>query len=231
MEARRASAAEEKRIEKEKEKAEKQKQKLEHDQAVARKRMQEAQAYINMAMAISMAAVNSWPIPAIPMMALAAATGAAQIAAIKSQNIPSYAVGGRLDGGIAQGNRHRDGGIKVLGGRAEIEGGEFITNRISTEMNAPLLEFINSKKKKIDVSDLIEFYSSGSVKKSIMKMSPKSKFADGGYIPPTLSTSIEIEDRLLDSFDKYSNRPVVVSVVDINNKQEQVRQVQTLAGL
>ena len=98
-------------------------------------------------------------------------------------------------------------------------------------MNAPLLEFINSKKKKIDVSDLIEFYSSGSVKKNIMKMSPKSKFADGGYIPPTLSTTIEIEDKLLDSFERYSNRPVVVSVVDITSKQDDVRRVQTLAGL
>lgn len=231
IEARRASAAEEKRLDRERQKAEDKKKKLEHDQAVAKKKMDLAQAAINAAMAISMAAVNHWPIPAVPMMAMAASVGAAQIAAIASQNIPSYAVGGQLEGGIAQGNRHRDGGIKVLGGRAEIEGGEFITNRISTEMNAPLLEFINSKKKKIDVSDLLEFYSSGSVKKNIMNMSPKTKFADGGYIPPTLSTTIEIEDKLLDSFERYSNRPVVVSVVDITSKQDDVRRVQTLAGL
>jgi chromosome segregation ATPase len=231
IEARRASAEEEKRLDRERQKAEDKKKKLEHDQAVAKKKMDLAQAAINAAMAISMAAVNHWPIPAVPMMAMAASVGAAQIAAIASQNIPSYAVGGQLEGGIAQGNRHRDGGIKVLGGRAEIEGGEFITNRVSTQMNAPLLEFINSKKKKIDVSDLLEFYSSGSVKKNIMKMSPKSKFADGGYIPPTLSTTIEIEDKLLDSFERYSNRPVVVSVVDITSKQDDVRRVQTLAGL
>ena len=78
---------------------------------------------------------------------------------------------------------------------------------------------------------MLEFYSSGSVKKNIMKMSPKAKFADGGYIPPTLSNNIDLDDRLMSAFENYSNRPVVVSVVDITNKQEDVRRVQTLAGL
>ena len=228
IEARRASAAEEKRLEKEKEKAEEKKKKMEHDQAVAKKKMQEAQAYINMAMAISMAAVNSWPIPAIPMMALAAATGAAQIAAIKSQNIPSYAIGGQLDGGVAVGNRHRDGGIKVLGGRAEIEGGEYVTNRISTAKNLDLLEYVNSKKKRIDIADMLEFYNSGKPRKAIQNV--RTKFEDGGYIAP-LPTELDIKDQLRDIYIMQDNRPVWVSVVDINNKQADVRRVQTLAGL
>ena len=39
------------------------------------------------------------------------------------------------------------------------------------------------------------------------------------------------DDRLLSAFEDYSNRPVQVSVVEINNKQEAVRNVQVLAGL
>jgi len=116
MAAQRASLAQEKKIEREREKAEEKKKKLEHDQAVAKKKMQLAQAAINMAMSISMAAVNHWPIPAIPMMALASATGAAQIAAIQSQNIPSYG-----SGGVIQGKSNREGGVPAVVGNSPID--------------------------------------------------------------------------------------------------------------
>jgi len=223
MAAERASLAQEKKIEKEKEKAEERKKKLEHDQAVAKKKMDLAQAYINAAMAVSMAAVNKWPIPAIPMMALAAAAGAAQIAAVASQNIPSYG-----DGGVIQGKSHAQGGVKVLGGRAEVEGGEFITNKVTTQNNVELLDFVNSKKKRLNLSDFIEFYGGGHIKKNIENV--KTKFADGGIIP-TLRSDITFNDRLLQSFEDYSNRPVTVSVVEINDKQAAVRNVQVLSGL
>lgn len=224
MAAQRASLAQEKKIEKEREKAEEKKKKLEHDQAVAKKKMQEAQAYINMAMAISMAAVNNWPIPAIPMMALAAAAGAAQIAAIKSQNIPSYG-----SGGVIQGKSHREGGVKVLGGQAEVEGGEFITNKVTTSKNVDLLEYINTKRKKISLEDLIDFYGGNSqVKKSITTV--RTKFADGGMIP-TLRNDINLSDRMLTAFEDYSNRPVQVAVVDIIDRTQAVNDVRVMAGL
>lgn len=224
MAAQRASLAQEKKIEKEKERAEERKKKLEHDQAVAKKKMDLAQAYINAAMAVSMAAVNKWPIPAIPMMALAAAAGAAQIAAVASQNIPSYG-----DGGVIQGKSHAQGGVKVLGGRAEVEGGEFITNKVTTSRNVELLEYVNSKKKRINLDDMIEFYG-GNVRKSVSSASPKYKFAEGGVIP-TLRTDIDINDRLVNVMEDYANRQVVVSVVDINDRQAAVREVEVLSGL
>lgn len=224
MAAQRASLEQEKKIEKEKEKAEEKKKKLEHDQAVAKKKMQLAQAAINMAMAISMAGVNSWPIPAIPMMALAAAAGAAQIAAIASQNIPSYG-----SGGVIQGKSHAQGGVKVLGGQAEVEGGEYITNKVTTAKNVDLLEYINSKRKRINIDDLIEFYGGNSpVKKNIQTV--RTKFADGGVVP-TLRTDINLSDRLLTAFEDYSNRPTVVSVVDIIDRTQTVNEVKTMAGL
>ena len=224
MAAQRASLAQEQKIERQKQKAEEKKKKLEHDQAVAKKKMQLAQAAINMAMAISMAAVNSWPIPAIPMMALAAAAGAAQIAAIQSQNIPSYG-----SGGVIQGKSHREGGVKVLGGQAEVEGGEFITNKVTTSKNVDLLEYINTKRRKIKLEDLIDFYGGNSqVKKSITTV--RTKFADGGTIP-TLRNDINLSDRMLTAFEDYSNRPVQVAVVDIIDRTQAVNDVRVMAGL
>jgi len=230
MAAQREALAQEKKIQKEKEAEEKRLKKLEHDQAVAKKKMQRAQAYINTALAISAAATNDWPIPAIPLMALAAATGAAQIAAIESQDIPSYGSGGQLQGGVAVGNRHRDGGIKVLGGRAEIEGGEYVVNRESTSKNLGLLDYVNRSDRKLSLDDLMAFYSSnGRVARNIS--SQKTKFADGGMIPSLASENIDFNDRLIDAIERYSERPQVVSVVDIIDRTAAVREVQVLSGL
>lgn len=225
MAAEREAQKQKQKIEKEKEAAEKRQEALEKKRKKAEYQRNITQMILNGAMAVSMAAVNLWPVPAIPMMALAAASTAAQLA-IAMSNKP-YAKGGQLDGGVAQGNRHRDGGIKVLGGRAEIEGGEFITNRQTTAKNVDLLEFINSKKKRIDINDLMEFYST-TPRKSIKSV--RSKFEDGGFIP-SLPSSLDIRDQLQNVVINQDNRPIVVSVVDINNKQEDVRRVQTLAGL
>ena len=226
MEAQRASLAQQKKIEKEKEKAEHKKADLEYAQAVARKKMQESQALINAAMAVSMAAVNNWPIPAIPMMSLAAAAGAAQYAAVKSQYIPKPSYG---SGGVIQGKSHKEGGVPVLGGRAEVEGGEFITNKVTTSKNVELLEYINTKRRKINLDDLIEFYGVGSpVKKNIQTV--RTKFADGGTIP-TLRNDINLSDRMLTAFEDYSNRPVQVAVVDIIDRTQAVNDVRVMAGL
>ena len=226
MAAQRASLAQQKKIEKEKEKAEHKKADLEYAQAVARKRMQEHQALINAAMAVSMAAVNNWPIPAIPMMALASAAGAAQYAAVKSQYIPKPSYG---SGGVIQGKSHKEGGVPVLGGRAEVEGGEYITNKVTTAKNVDLLEYINSKKKRINLDDLIEFYGVGSpVKKNIQTV--RTKFADGGVVP-TLRNDINLSDRMLTAFEDYSNRPVQVAVVDIIDRTQAVNDVRVMAGL
>lgn len=226
--AQRAAQKEEQKIQKQKEAQQKKQDALELKRKKAQYNRDLLQAVVNGAMAVTYASMNTWPIPAIPMMALAAATTAAQVA-IMAANKP-YAKGGQLDGGVAQGKRHSEGGIPVLGGRASIEGGEFITNRQTTAKNVDLLEYINAKHRKLDIDDFIDFYSSGKSKKVITSMSPRHKYADGGQLP-MLANDYNFDDRLLNAFEDYSNRPVVVSVVDINNKQEDVRRVQTLAGL
>ena len=226
MAAQRAAAKEEQKIQKQKEAMQKKQDELDKKRKKAQYKRDMMQAIVSGALAVvnGLATVPFLP-TGVAMAALAAATTAAQIA-IMASNKP-YAKGGQLDGGVAQGNRHRDGGIKVLGGRAEIEGGEFITNRQTTAKNVDLLEFINSKKKRIDINDLMEFYST-TPRKSIKSV--RSKFEDGGFIP-SLPSSLDIRDQLQNVVINQDNRPIVVSVVDINNKQEDVRRVQALAGM
>ena len=108
-------------------------------------------------MAVSNAlAVNPWFV-GLALSAVALALGMKNVAAIKST--PIYE-----DGGVIQGARHSQGGVKVLGGQAEVEGGEFITNRKSTAANLPLLTFINDKKKTLTAEDLMMFFNSGTPK-------------------------------------------------------------------
>ena len=229
MEAQREARRQEQKIQKEKEKAEKKQEELDKKRKKAEYERNMLQAIVNGAMAVTFAAMNKWPVPAIPMMALAAATTAAQVA-IMAANKP-FEAGGQLDGGVAQGKRHRDGGIPVLGGRASIEGGEFITNRITTGKNVDLLDYINSKKKRIDLSDMIEFYG-GDVKKNVKSISPKRVFADGGVLNiPTISNDIDINDRLITAMEAYAERPYYVAVTDIEDKMNQVKYVRTLAGV
>lgn len=229
MEAQRAALAEEKRIEKEKEAAEKRQEQLEKKRRKQEYDMKVKQAFINWHLSIASGLATEPFMPlGIAMGALATVLGAAQYALVKSQK--PYAEGGRLDGGVAQGPRHSQGGIPVLGGRASIEGGEFITNRLTTSKNIELLDYINSKKKRVDINDLIDFYSSGKVKSNIKAISPQTKFATGGIIP-TITANVDTDDRILRAIEAYNERNVVVSVQDINSRQEAVKNVQVLAGL
>ena len=228
MAAQRAAAAQQKKLEKEKEALERKQDALELKRKKAEYKRNMAQAIVNGAMAVTMAAVNNWPMPAIAMMALAAASTAAQIATIAS-NKP-YRVGGQLEGGLVKGKRHTQGGVPVGNTGIEVEGDEMIIRRESTMPNIDLLNYINKSQRKLDLGDFIDFYSSDKLKKNIISMSPKTRFAEGGILP-TISNDYSFDDRLLSAFEDYSNRPVYVSVVDINNRQDAVKNVQVLAGL
>ena len=227
MAAQREAQAQEKKIQKQKEANEKKQDELEKKRKKQQYQRDMIQAVVNGAMAVTYALVNKWPVPAIPMAALAASTTAAQIA-IMAANKP-FRVGGQLDGGLVKGKRHSQGGVPVGSTGIEVEGDEMIIRRESTIPNIDLLNYINKSQRKLDLDDFIDFYSSGKVKNNIRQMSPKTKYADGGVL--TLPSSIDINDRLLDAFEAYSNRPVVVDVREITSKQESISKVETLAGL
>ena len=217
--AQRASLAQEKRMEKEKKRMEQEKEDLEKEKFEQQKKVQRAQAMMSGALAVTNALAVQPIWVGIATAAMVAAMTAVQIATINAQK---YA-----EGGLIQGKSHAAGGVKVLGGQAEVEGGEFITNKVTTSKNVELLEYINSKKKRINLDDLIDFYGTP-VRRNVQAV--RTKFADGGIIP-TLRNDITINDRLMTAFEDYSNRDVVVSVVDINDRQAAVNNVKVLAGL
>lgn len=220
MAAQRASLAQEKMIENEKKRELDKKEKLELQQRKKERDRAVISAIISTALATANGLATKPFVPVgIAMGALATTLGAVQIALIKSQK---YA-----NGGVIQGRSHSQGGVKVLGGRAEVEGGEFITNKQSTSANLDILEFINSKKRRVDLNDLVTFYST---KKPLPKPMAKTKFANGGEIP-TLRTDLDLNDKLVTMFEEFGRRPSVVSVVDIIKAQDKVNKVRTLAGV
>lgn len=223
--AQRTAEAEKQSIEKRQEALEKQKEALEKKRKKAEYKRNLMSILVNNAMAISAAAVNPWPVPAIPMVAAATALGVLQYA--MAAKAKPYKRGGQLEGGLAVGKRHRDGGIPVLGGRASIEGGEFITNRISTAKNIDLLEFVNSKKKKVELSDMVDFYK-GNVRSTVSQT--RSRFEDGGMLP-TMSNNIDIDEQIRDVIMVQSKQPIYVTVKDIEDRMSAVNKVRVLAGM
>lgn len=220
MQAQRESLAQEKRIEKEQEKLDEKKKNLEYENEMRKWNQSLLTAALNAALAISNAAVNNWPIPAIPMIAAATAVGAAQLAAVKANKPRKYA-----DGGLLDGPSHKQGGIRA--GNIELEGREYVVNKRTTSKNVDLLDYINSKKKRIDLTDMIDFYAEKP--KSIKRIS-KRYFADGGQIP-SLRTDVTLQNNIERAMEAYANRQYVVSVVDIASKSDEVKRVQAIAGL
>lgn len=145
--------------------------------------------------------------------------GAVQIATIAKQKF--------ADGGVIQGASHSQGGVPVMNGSVEVEGGEYITNKVTTSKNVDVLTFINSKKKKLDLSDFVEFYSNGSNKNYSKPF--KTVFADGGTLPSMNAPMIDT--RAINSVKSEDNRPIYVSVTEIENVQNKVRNVRAIAGL
>ena len=184
------------------------------------KRLSIVQATINTYTAVNNAlAVQPWFV-GLALSSVALAMGLANVAAISKQK---YA-----NGGILYGRRHSEGGIPVGNTGIEVEGGEYVINRKSTEMNAPLIDYINSSRRTLTKKDLVDFYDDG--KGNGFAGSPVRKmYAEGGELSSSLS-DLDIR-RLINTPIAQDNRPIVVSVVDINNAQANLREVQTLAGL
>lgn len=223
MQAQRESLAQQKQMEKEKEALDKKRDDLEFQQKMNQWNASKLTAMINAALAISAAAVNTYPIPAVPMMALAASVGAAQVAAVMAAKPKRYASGGLLEG-----PDHKHGGIPVGNTGLEVEGHEYVIRKESSIPNLDLLSYINRKKRKLSLDDFIDFYSKNSIKGSIERVRPK--YANGGQLP-TLRNDIDINNRLITAIDDFANKQTVVSVVDIINKADNVRQVRALSGL
>lgn len=207
------------KAEQEKEKLEEKQKSLEKKRAEQEKKAKVQQAVINTYMAVSNAlAVQPWFV-GLALSAVALALGMKNVSAIKAT--PIYE-----DGGVIQGARHSQGGVKVLGGQAEVEGGEFITNRKSTAANLPLLTYINDNKKPLTAEDLLTFFSNGT---PTVKSKLTRKFASGGQLPTTDGTEVNRVMSISDTNE--GNKTYIVQVTDIINAQKNLEKVQVLSGL
>lgn len=106
--------------------------KIERQQAIRDRALATFQVAIQTAQSIMASAQMGFP-EAIPFVAMAAALGAVQAAAIWAAPLPEAARGKYI-----KGPSHADGGVPI-----EVEGGEVIINRRSTSMFLPLLSAIN----------------------------------------------------------------------------------------
>lgn len=218
------SIEKEKQLTEEKKKqAQKQEQLKKQQDALEKKRRQQekrasiVQATINTFAAVSNAlAVQPWFV-GLALSAVALGLGMANVAQIASQQ---YA-----DGGLLKGKRHSQGGMKIQGTNMEVEGGEYVTNRASTNANLPLLEYINSNRRTLTKDDLIRFYDNG--KTTLINRPMQTKFEEGGQLP---QLSVDVKSLMNNAQAQQDDRPLVVSVVDIVNQTENLRQVRVLAG-
>ena len=218
------SIEKEKQLTEEKKKqAQKQEQLKKQQDALEKKRRQQekrasiVQATINTFAAVSNAlAVQPWFV-GLALSGVALGLGMANVAQIASQQ---YA-----NGGLLNGKRHSQGGMKIQGTNMEVEGGEYVTNRTSTSANLPLLEYINSNRRTLTKDDLIKFYDNG--KTTLINRQMQTKFEEGGQLP---QLSVDVKSLMNNVQAQQDDRPLVVSVVDIVNQTENLRQVRVLAG-
>ena len=218
------SIEKEKQLTEEKKKqAQKQEQLKKQQDALEKKRRQQekrasiVQATINTFAAVSNAlAVQPWFV-GLALSGVALGLGMANVAQIASQQ---YGKGGKLDG-----PSHKQGGIPVGNTGITVEGNEYIIRKESTMPNLPLLEYINSSQRRLTKDDLIRFYDNG--KTPLINRTMTTKFAEGGELP---QLSVDVKSLMNNAQAQQDDRPLVVSVVDIVNQTENLRQVRVLAG-
>lgn len=216
-------AAENKLTQEKKKNAQKQEQLAKQQDALDKKRKQQekkaaiVQATINTFTAVSNAlAVQPWFV-GLALSAVALALGMANVAQISAQQ---YA-----DGGLLNGKSHKQGGMKIQGTNIEVEGGEMVVNKQSTNANLPLLEYINSNRRTLTRDDLLKFYDNGHT--TLINRGVRTKFEEGGQLP---QLSVDVNKLMNNATAANDDRPLVVSVVDIINATENVNQVRVLAG-
>lgn len=218
--AQRRAQAEKERLEKEQEKIEEKQKELDFQREMNQYYAGLRGILFNTAQAVMSAAANNWPLPAIPLMAAAGAAGAVQYAlAAKQRPIK------KAEGGLLEGASHANGGIPVGHTGIEVEGGEYVIRKSSTKDNVELLDYINSSKRKLYVSDLIDFFKND--KKSFIANTSKTRFADGGQISLGDYPSFSLGS----AFESYANRPIWVSVQEIRDRTADVEYVEAISGL
>jgi len=203
MAARNEAEREEKRLAKEKEKREAEIAKKEKQMRRNDLIANIAGAIANTAQGVTKALSLIFPLNLV-VAGIVGAMGLAQVG-IMSKQLTKLAKGGPIVG-----PSHAQGGVDI-GLGYEAEGGEFMVNKQSYAANADLVRFINESPDGLTASDLLGLVPTDN--------SP----AEVGNVARDSNADI------VDAIDRIELRPVV-AVTDINDAQNQLAEVQDLAG-
>ena len=220
MQANRQLAEQEKQLAKEKEKSEKEIAKKERQQKKVQLVSDIATATANTALGFTRAL--EWGFPLGPIFAaIIGASGALQVMTMTKQ------LAKLEDGGLLNGKRHANGGMRVEGTNIEVEGGEYVINRTSTSKNIDLIKYINSQRRELGPSDMSAFFT-----KTAKGFEPpfRRMFEEGGQLPVFTNNSNTDNEILIDAIEGMVIKSTV-SVVDINNAQKDAVTVDNWTGL
>lgn len=224
IEANKKLAEQEQKLAKDKEKQEKEIAKKEKQMKKAQILSDIVQGGVNTALAVTNAlTVKPFPLGVV-LAGVAGTMGAVQVGVMTKQ------LSKLEDGGLLKGKRHREGGMRVEGTNIEVEGGEYVINRISTNKNLGLIKYINSQRKELDANDINTFFG-GTIRN--IESPFRTMFESGGQLPIVTNTGgINREDiqALNESIQSINIEPVV-SVVDINNAQTETIRIEDFAGI
>lgn len=211
----------------------KQKEKLEKDKAKKEKQMKKielGQQLISGIATTALAAIKAYlagPIWGPILAASISAAGAVQTGIIASQ------IAKLEDGGLLRGKRHSQGGMRIEGTNIEVEGDEYVVNRISTSKNKGLIEYINKNRRELNANDINSYFARSPRQANQQPELPtKRMFQEGGML-----TNLEVVDniktpdneKILNAISQINFQPVV-SVVDIASAQDNLSQVKDIAG-
>lgn len=156
------------------------------------------------------AALKYGPILGPIFAAIIGAMGAAQSTIIAAQ------INKLKDGGLLEGASHNQGGMRIQGTNIEVEGGEFVVNKKSTRKYLPLLEKINNEGRTNNRS-----------------FKPMGKFAQGGKLNVERASRAAEYGMSNAAFERAIGRINMkpqVSVVEINEVNDQLSKVEVLSG-
>lgn len=165
-------------------------------------------------------ALSYGPILGPILAAVVTAAGAIQVG-IMTKQLAKFA-----DGGILNGKRHSQGGMRIEGTNIEVEGGEYVINRESTSKNLGLVRYINSQRKEITATDMTGFFAKAS---QGFELPFQREFAAGGLLPTVEAPDSTDNDALIKAI-KSIKIESKVAVTDIIRAQEDAVQVDRWSG-
>ena len=214
--------AEEKRLEAEKVKA---KAKIEKQEA-RQKRASAQKQFVQGTIDLTSGILKAWslgPIIGPIMAAVVAAAGGFQLAKM-AKEIKKMA-----DGGLLRGRRHSEGGMRIEGTNIEVEGGEYVINRRTTDHNMGLIRYINSQRRPLGEADMVSYFRSP---RAVQTPPWRRQMEEGGALPvPQLAETMSRDNALLLNAIQNIRIDSRVAVTDIIRAQERMTEVDSWVGM